>query len=154
MFVGGVSLAGEDSQVTAHREVAEELGLHVKAHLSKTPLLSCVVCTAYNRCFVVLYSYTMNPAKEVVKWQAEEVAWGSFVPYTVIEAAADRSIQRFVKAGTWPGSLPAIQSPRKGMPTDADVDSFEDKEGWKEWDFVPDGLLVWEAWLRWLDQKE
>ncbi|KAL3914775.1 MAG: hypothetical protein SGILL_005962, partial [Bacillariaceae sp.] len=24
-------------------------------------------------------------------------------------------------------------------------------ESWKEWDFVPDGLLVWHAWLEHLE---
>lgn len=146
MFVGGISLAGEDAAVTAHREVAEELGLRAADHLSHA-ILPCVVCTAYNRCVVTLFEYTMDLAEEVVQWQKEEVMWGSFVPYDVIEAAADRSIQRLVDRQSWPSRLPAIQSDPLG---EVENISYEDQD-WRKWDFVPDGLLVWEAWLRFLN---
>lgn len=151
MFVGGVSLAREDAAVTARREVAEELGLvaaldgidegQACRQLSEC-LLRCVVCTGYNRCVVDLFSYTMDTSKENVVWQAEEVAWGSFVPYDILEAAADESIQRIVAApGGWPGRYPTVRLSGKEL----DSKSFGD---WKSWDFVPDGLLVWEAWCR------
>lgn len=144
MFVGGVAGAGESSLLTAQREVAEELGLRQALHLSKEPLLTCVVCTSYNRCVVDLYEYVMDTAQEEVSWQAEEVAWGSFCSYALVEAAADRSLQRLETKQQWPGQTPVVQSPRKGELTEGKVD-----EAWKEWDFVPDGLLVWEAWLQW-----
>ena len=144
MFVGGVSLAGEDASTTALREVAEELGLDGNQDQLSPPLLTCVVCTAYNRCVVVLFGYTMDLSKETVSWQEEEVAWGSFVPYPVVEAAADKSIQRLVDSQTWPSQLPAVQSPRHGH---AHMET-EHSGDWELWDFVPDGLLVWEAWLR------
>lgn len=144
MFVGGVSLAGEDPAVTARREVAEELGL-TKGTLTDKPLLRCVVCTAYNRVVVDVFCYTMEMANERVQWQEEEVAWGSFVPYDIIEAAADRSIQRLAERNEWPSRYPPIQSRRKGV---ANEQALYDGRDWKIWDFVPDGLLVWEAWLR------
>eukprot|EP00977_Amphora_coffeiformis_P009424 scaffold2179_cov165-Amphora_coffeaeformis.AAC.28 len=152
MFVGGVSSAGESSRVTAQREVAEELGLRQADHLSATPLLTCVVCTGYNRCVVDLYEYVMDTTTESISWQAEEVAWGSFCSYDIIEAAADRSIQRLEAKHAWPGSSPAIQSPRKGELV-GHRSTSDRNDAWKEWDFVPDGLLVWEAWLHWKAKK-
>jgi isopentenyldiphosphate isomerase len=151
MFVGGVSTAGEDSRTTACREVAEELGLVEQSHLSAEPILSCVVCTAYNRCLVTLYCYRMDTSREKVSWQEEEVAWGEFVPYAIVQAAADRSIQRFQAKGEWPGSDPAIQSASQGAAPD---DISYDSDDWMAWDFVPDGLLVWEAWLQWLNEQQ
>ena len=142
MFVGGVATAGESSRLTAQREVAEELGLEQESHLSSDPLLTCVVCTGYNRCVVDLYEYIMDTASEKVSWQKEEVAWGSFCPYDVIEAAADLSIKRLEAQGAWPGSRPIIQSSSQGRLA-MDKTDVE----WRNWDFVPDGLLVWEAWL-------
>merc|ERR1712194_483132 len=155
MFVGGVSLSGEDSKLTAAREVAEELGLSralddqgpPNHDALLDPLFTCVVCTSYNRCVVTVFQYTVrDPSVETVSWQEEEVAWGDFVPYEIVEAASDLSIQRLVSKEEWPGMLPAIQSKRKGgIPPNEGYDHDE----WATWDFVPDGLLVWEAWLRW-----
>lgn len=79
-------------------------------------------------------------------WQEEEVDWGDFVPYPVIVAAADRSIQRLADDSKWPGAYPPIQSVQKGSIADICVSYTADE--WNEWDFVPDGLLVWEAWLK------
>jgi ADP-ribose pyrophosphatase YjhB (NUDIX family) len=152
MFVGGVATAGEDLRTTACREVAEELGLVDQSHLSPDPILSCVVCTAYNRCLVTLYCYRMDTLREKVSWQEEEVAWGEFVPYAIVQAAADRSIQRFQAKGEWPGSEPPIQSASQAGAAPADL-SY-DSEDWTDWDFVPDGLLVWEAWLQWLNEQQ
>jgi hypothetical protein len=86
----------------------------------------------------------MKSEQEIVTWQEEEVDWGSFIPYPVILAAADRSIQRFANTQSWPGTYPPLQSSCRGT-LGADL-VFED-DAWTEWDFVPDGLLVWEAWL-------
>jgi 8-oxo-dGTP pyrophosphatase MutT (NUDIX family) len=145
MFVGGVSLAGESGSATALREVAEELGLDGNPARIIGPILTCVVCTSYNRCVVDLFCYATDRDTESVRWQEEEVSWGSFVPYQVVAAAADRSIQRLAEDGRWPGRIPPVQSRRNsGAPIENDSD-------WKSWDMVPDGLLVWEAWLRWLD---
>jgi 8-oxo-dGTP pyrophosphatase MutT (NUDIX family) len=156
MFVGGVSLADEEPELTARREVAEELGLSnallQRGDALAGPILKCVVCTAYNRCVVTLFSYRMDTQTETVHWQEEEVDWGDFVPYPTIVAAADRSIQRFADAETWPGSYPPIQSRNKGclVEEETGIEATETTDEWKEWDFVPDGLLVWEAWLEML----
>ncbi|CAJ1942738.1 unnamed protein product [Cylindrotheca closterium] len=153
MFVGGVSLAGESSDLTARREVAEELGLSLALECPEAlsdPILDCLVCTHLNRCFVTLYSYTMNTEKETVSWQEEEVAWGDFVAYPIIAAAADLSIKRLEKQKSWPGIYPAIQSDLNGV---APKDISYENGDWNQWDFVPDGLLVWEAWLLQLQNK-
>jgi isopentenyldiphosphate isomerase len=156
MFVGGVSLTGEDSTLTAKREVAEELGLtralEESSPLSE-PLFTCVVCTSYNRCVVTVYRYTMDPSIETISWQEEEVAWGEFVPCNIVEAAADLSIQRLAEKKAWPGAYPVIQSKWKGSkPPNDEYKGGGGRGGdgdWETWDFVPDGLLVWEAWLKW-----
>jgi 8-oxo-dGTP pyrophosphatase MutT (NUDIX family) len=152
MFVGGVSLAGEDPSTTARREVAEELGLvaalETKESLSPC-LLTCIVCTGYNRCVVDLFCYTMNTHTEQIRWQPEEVAWGSFVPYDVVQDSACRSISRLVQLNQWPGQHPPLALHHAHSETcDEDmVPEFLDG-AWKNWDFVPDGLFVWEAWLQ------
>lgn len=160
MWVGGVSLAGENPELTAQREIAEELGLSkaLTTPLSEdgTPFLTCLVCTAYNRCLVDLFQYTMDTSCEQVTWQKEEVAWGDFVDYRVIMASADLSIQRGASERSWPGSYPPIQSEFQGvLPEGDDVFSKVAKYdgNWKEWDYVPDGLLVWEAWLDFLEEQ-
>ena len=66
MFVGGVAAAGETSRTTALREVAEELGLNNPSSLSKGKILTCIVCTAYNRCVVDLFTYCMDTKTESV----------------------------------------------------------------------------------------
>jgi isopentenyldiphosphate isomerase len=148
MFVGGVSTMMESPLETARREVGEELGLR-RAHQAMTgPVLQCMVCTAYNRCVVDLFCYTTE-LDELIQWQAEEVSWGEFVPYAVVEAAADRSIER---CDPWPGILPKFQSRRKGQLSGPNNGSAI-SSAWESWDFVPDGLLVWEAWVRFLDAQ-
>jgi len=150
MFVGGVSMSGESPELTARREVAEELGLSRalgEEDAVGNALFDCTVCTSYNRCVVTLFSYTMKSREETVTWQEEEVEWGGFIPYEVVVAAADRSIQRLAAKNEWPGSYPAIQSTVTGsMPTEM---TFYNAD-WKQWDFVPDGLLVWGAWLEYI----
>ena len=93
----------------------------------------------------------MNTRLETISWQEEEVAWGKFVPYNIIMAAADLSMQRAAEKRTWPGEYPPILSSFKGI-LPHDVQDTE-HEGWNEWDFVPDGLLVWNAWLAFLAKK-
>lgn len=156
MFVGGISLAGEDPQLTAAREVAEELGLSCALQSNSTalsdPLFTCIVCTSYNRCIVTVFRYTMKPSQETVSWQDEEVAWGAFIPYNIVKAAADLSIQRLVERKCWPGTYPVLQSnyQRNIPPVEYENDGTQN---WDQWDFVPDGLLVWEAWLRWQGKR-
>ena len=147
MFVGGVSTAGEDARLTASREVAEELGL-VRAlgdpngDALAGPLFSCVVCTSYNRCVVSMFTYKCMD-DEIIKWQEEEVQWGDWVSYTDVKTSAISSINRLKEKGAWPGS---------GQDTPIKVDGASGFEG-EAWDYVPDGLLVWEAWTRWREEK-
>ena len=118
MFVGGVSIAGETSEFTAQREIAEELGLSSSSSLlnwsNGKPIITCLVCTAYNRCLVDLFQYVMDTSNEQVVWQDEEVAWGGFVDYRVVMASADLSMQRAAFSQTWPGPYPPIQSELQG----------------------------------------
>jgi 8-oxo-dGTP pyrophosphatase MutT (NUDIX family) len=157
MFVGGVSTAGELSEVTAQREVAEELGLKQALLLplslwsDGSPILTCLVCTSYNRCLVDLYQYVMNTQRETISWQEEEVAWGEFVPYSVIAAAAYLSMERAAEERTWPGIYPPKQSDLFGKMREKE--EMHGNEGWEKWDFVPDGLLVWTAWLEFVETR-
>jgi len=161
MFVGGVSCANEDSRLTAAREIAEELGLSraldmLEATENKDQstvvnplsekLFQCTICTSYNRCVVSMFTYTCDTTKETISWQEEEVAWGDFIPYDIIEVSADMSIDRLVMKGTWPG----------GRDKYIGKDNKELKafvKEWAAWDFVPDGLLVWEAWTSFVDSQ-
>jgi 8-oxo-dGTP pyrophosphatase MutT (NUDIX family) len=182
MFVGGVALAGESSQLTARREVAEELGLEQAILLSSDNtsnnrlsdcLWTCTVCTAYNRCVVDFFTYTMDTTTERISWQDEEVVWGDFVPYHIVESAADLSIQRLANENAWPGRYPPLQSQHHAAGAAAAArEKVHDVAGssatttmtttttslyneeWKTWDFVPDGLLVWEAWLQFLTESK
>jgi 8-oxo-dGTP pyrophosphatase MutT (NUDIX family) len=112
MFVGGVSCHGEDSRLTAAREVAEELGLtralnSILGSKLDNPLseelFQCTICTSYNRCVVSVFTYTTCNG-EIITWQDEEVSWGDYVPYAVVEQAATSSIHRLVESGAWPES--------------------------------------------------
>ncbi|KAL7546099.1 hypothetical protein ACHAWF_009428 [Thalassiosira exigua] len=169
MFVGGVSLSGEGGRLTAAREVAEELGLHRGLDFLERgtndnadrvdcdddddddgnplseELFKCTVCTAYNRCVVSMFSYACDVSAESIAWQVEEVAWGSFVPYDVVASAAEASIGRMRTAGTWPGrGEDALEDE-----DEQGIGAIEGDDGGREeltWDFVPDGLLVWEGW--------
>ena len=151
MFVGGVSTAGEDARLTASREVAEELGLaralgDPKGDALAGPLFQCTVCTSYNRCVVSMFTYQCID-DEIIMWQEEEVQWGDWVAYTDVEASAILSINRLKEKGAWPGS---------GLDTDntpIEIDVTSGCEG-EAWDYVPDGLLVWEAWARWREEKQ
>ena len=102
-------------------------------------LFQCTICTSYNRCVVSMFTYTCDTTIEKISWQEEEVDWGDFIPYDIIEGAADMSIDRLVKLGTWPGGRDKYIAK-----DDKELKAFV-KE-WAFWDFVPDGLLVWEAW--------
>lgn len=151
MFVGGVSTAREDAKTTAAREVAEELGLE-RALWDPTmlsdPLFNCTICTSYNRCVVTMFCCTFDSTKDVIRWQEEEVAWGNFIPYDDIVASADLSIQRLIDGKSWPGSIPLDMEARLSR---SKVHKGVDLS-MKDWDYVPDGLLVWEAWLRWQNE--
>ena len=49
----------ENVQLTALRELEEELGLSRIDALSK-PLFKCIVCTSYNRCVVTCFRYVFD----------------------------------------------------------------------------------------------
>jgi 8-oxo-dGTP pyrophosphatase MutT (NUDIX family) len=154
MFVGGISLAGEDAVTTARREVAEELGLHRGNNALSPPLLACTVCTSYNRCVVTLFCYVVDTVTETISWQKDEVAWGDFVPYSIVEKAADLSIQRLVASKSWPGMYPPTLSSAWAGREPSGSNVQYDQDEWTKWDFVPDGLLVWEAWLKYLQESK
>lgn len=148
MFVGGVATAGEDLKMTAAREVGEELGL-TRPSLSDE-LFKCTVCTSYNRCVVTVYTYKFDSGHDRISWQEEEVQWGDFVPYNTVEKSAALSIDRLRQSKNWPG--------RDGDALEGlvcrSVAGSEESIGGDEfkWDYVPDGLLVWMAWIQWLSR--
>jgi 8-oxo-dGTP pyrophosphatase MutT (NUDIX family) len=157
MFVGGVSCHGEDSRLTAAREVAEELGLtraldcilgsKLDNPLSEE-LFQCTICTSYNRCVVSVFTYTTCNG-EIITWQDEEVSWGDYVPYAVVEQAATSSIHRLVESGAWPESaLDSMNNIDQSFGDEQFTLTAEITSKYlvDKWDFVPDGLLVWQAW--------
>ena len=170
MFVGGVSTSGEDATLTAAREVAEELGLKRALTVLEEggentdnplsdELFHCTICTSYNRCVVSMFAYTCDTSSEAIEWQEEEVAWGGWVPYDVVEVAGKLSIDRLKEKGVWPGTGADNNEDEKvtNDETGAKVQELKRKynsgnqedQPWESWDFVPDGLLVWVAWLKW-----
>lgn len=145
MFVGGVATSGENLEVTAAREIGEELGLS-RPSLSDA-LFKCTVCTSYNRCVVTVYTYRVDSNIDDIKWQEEEVQWGGYVPYEVVVKSAALSIKRLINGNEWPGDFDDDEI-AFGSITDRSKALKED-----EWDYVPDGLLVWLAWIRFLKSK-
>ena len=177
MFVGGVSGSGEDSTWTAAREVAEELGLKRALTVLEQgegknnntsldnplsdELFQCTVCTSYNRCVVSMFEYTCDTSIETIEWQEEEVAWGGWIPYDVVEVAGMLSIDRLREKGVWPGTGTCADSDEDEKSTNDEYEAKikelkskynigEQEQSWETWDFVPDGLLVWVAWLKWI----
>jgi hypothetical protein len=86
------------------------------------------------------------------------------VPYDDIVKAADLSIKRFHDAGTWPGGQgysPVVTARDESNDVgDNDGSTIEQQQrvhdydgNIKEWDFVPDGLLVWRAWLDFINRS-
>jgi hypothetical protein len=47
--------------------------------------------------------YTIDSKTDTITWQVEEVAWGAFLPYTVVAASATLSIHRLQMENKWPG---------------------------------------------------
>ena len=155
MFIGGVSLVGESSMATALREVSEELGITtIQPQCLTQRLFQCIVCTSYNRCVVDVFGYTIHSTSDTIVWQEEEVAWGAFVPYKIVDAAAQLSIHRLWKNNQWPGrySIQTTVSSDQSILSNNTIVGHDDdhtlSDKWKTWDFVPDGLLVWESWIQ------
>jgi len=135
MWVGGVRLAAEaDGRLTALREIKEELGLQRPDALSEK-LDTTICCTKCNRCVVDIFSYAAND-DDTIAWQPEEVAWGEWVSLEAVEYSAEKSMQRFVNQQEWPGFH---------SPTILGLNSTKLQDSW---DYVPDGLVVWDSWLR------
>lgn len=145
MFVGGVATSGENLEVTAAREIGEELGL-TRPSLSEA-LFKCTVCTSYNRCVVTVYTYRVDSNIDDIQWQEEEVQWGGYVPYDVVVKSAALSIERLIDGNEWPGDFDDDEIAFSSI-TDRKKVLKED-----EWDYVPDGLLVWLAWIKYLKSK-
>ena len=173
MFVGGVSISGEDAILTACREVGEELGLQKALQCIEVgdtflsplsdPLFQCTVCTSYNRCVVTVFTYKYLGDEETIRWQEEEVSWGEFVNYRVVEKAAELSIKRLIDDEKWPGtghddyslfdSSTDSRYSKLEFKTDSKNDDDDIIPNPNTWDFVPDGLLVWVAWLKWINKE-
>eukprot|EP00956_Cyclotella_meneghiniana_P002232 scaffold2511_cov25-Cyclotella_meneghiniana.AAC.1 len=177
MFVGGVSCRGECAELTAARELAEELGLRgalnyyqkkevvsgvsnensssIKQNPLSSELFRCTIGTAYNRCVVSVFAYQCLTDVESIHWQKEEVQWGEFVPYDVVEVAAALSVDRLKASGTWPGNDDVgIDKAQMTEKIQMLKNEYTHNQAWDSWDFVPDGLLVWEAWLKWYNTLE
>jgi len=152
MFVGGVSAMNESSELTAIRELTEELGMSRNDALSE-PLFRCIVCTSYNRCVVTCFRYIIDDQLDTIKWQKEEVQWGGFCSYKIIRDAAALSVNRLIDQNKWPGEdnkLWSVSNSGKNEEIEGlkESDKLLKNDGyeWNTWDFVPDGLLVWQAW--------
>ena len=61
--------------------------------------------------------------------------------------SAQKSIERLIEAGKWPGKNPEPVILSRSSQNEGD--DVTDEE-WDTWDYVPDGLLVWEAWNDWI----
>lgn len=177
MFVGGVSCRDECAELTAARELAEELGLRgalnyyekkevvggesnensssSKQNPLSSELFRCTIGTAYNRCVVSVFAYQCLTNVESIQWQKEEVQWGEFVPYDVVEVAAALSVDRLKASGTWHGNDDSgIHISEMMEKIQVLKNEYTYDQAWESWDFVPDGLLVWEAWLKWYNKLE
>ena len=103
-----------------------------------------------------MFAYQCVTAEEKISWQEEEVQWGEFVPYHVVEAASTLSIAR-LKAN---GSLPINSFRDLEDGTQITEEKREElkkqytSQEWDTWDFVPDGLMVWEAFLQWFQHMK
>jgi len=144
MWCGGISLSNEIPFITAQREVQEELGL---TGTNIIPLFQTTVCTEYNRCVVHVFSYPWTEG-EKIQWQPEEVAWGAFCSMKDVELSAELCISRMMERKSWPGKTPWNWEERYHALC-VIADNTKNMKPWTAWDYVPDGLLVWEAWLEW-----
>ena len=105
---------------------------------------------------VSVFAYQCLTDRESIQWQKEEVQWGEFVPYEVVEAAAALSVDRLKAGGSWLGCA-AINYGIDNAPMTEKVQVLRNEyahQAWDTWDFVPDGLLVWEEWLKWYSKVQ
>ena len=80
MFVGGVVGQGEDRDLAAAREIAEELGIEGP---NPEPICRYLYLGPLNRSLVAVYKVTWEGE---IRHQPEEVAWGSYMSTEEIEA--------------------------------------------------------------------
>ncbi|KAL3789735.1 hypothetical protein HJC23_006728 [Cyclotella cryptica] len=125
MFVGGVSSRGESAELTAAREIAEELGLTGALDFQQSADDG-MFNPSRKSCFNAL----------------------SALPIIVISGE-----------GLWPGGAgedgrdPSLTRDQIEVMIQKLKHEYSNHLTWESWDFVPDGLLVWEAWLRWFNKK-
>lgn len=80
MFVGGVVGQGEDCDLAAAREIAEELGIKGP---QPEPICRYLYLGPLNRSLVAVYKVTWEGK---IRHQPEEVEWGSYMSIEEIEA--------------------------------------------------------------------
>tara|TARA_B100000953_G_scaffold267317_1_gene235906 strand:- start:7 stop:525 length:519 start_codon:yes stop_codon:yes gene_type:complete len=80
MFVGGVVGKGEDRDLAAAREIAEELGIEGP---NPEPICRYLYLGPLNRSLVAVYKVTWEGE---IRHQPEEVEWGSYMSIEEIEA--------------------------------------------------------------------
>ena len=105
----------------------------------------------YYRTLVITCDIVISHILSYLKWQEEEVQWGDYVPYSIVEISAQLSIERLIEENRWPGKISPSYQPRSENVKTKDINI---NEAWKSWDYVPDGLLVWEAWKEWMMQQK
>jgi len=95
-----------------------------------------------------MFTY-MSCNLENITFQEEEVDWGKFVPYDIVELAAEASIKRLVRQGSWAGSLMDSEN----ITISNETLNRKECNDELQWDFVPDGLLVWKAWKSFVNTR-
>ena len=137
---------GEELGLTLALNMLESKGETASDLPLSDELFQCTVCTSYNRCVVTMFTYTCDTKLESISWQEEEVAWGDYMPYDIVRYAGDMSIDRLVEEGAWPGSNVNTDTEESNQHCKDEMKKKYGNEQPETWDFVPDGLLVWEAW--------
>ena len=85
-------------------------------------------------------------AEPVQAGQLEVVIVGAGA--TGVELSAELCISRMMERKSWPGKTPWNWEERYHALC-VIADNTKNMKPWTAWDYVPDGLLVWEAWLEW-----
>ena len=107
------------------------------------------------RCVCISAYHCLTDRKS--KSKKEEVQWGEFVPYEVVEVAAALSVDRLKAGGSW---LKVAARNYDGIDNAQMMENIQvlrneyAHQAWDSWDFVPDGLLVWEEWLKWYNKVQ
>ena len=89
MFIGGVTVKGEDQRGTAMRETLEEVNLGNSDSMSEE-VFECAICTSVNRCLVSCYEYDADIGDVNIKFRDGEVSWGDWIAIDeVVNAVED-----------------------------------------------------------------